>query len=103
MSAHTPGPWHVERDGDETMVWSGRTEQQAQWAIADVCGTASGIVGLRLGEGIANARLIAAAPDLLAALKAIAAIQYNRLDAEQGELSQHVEIAKAAIAKAEGR
>ena len=71
MSVHTPRPWHVSPlDGrtcgpSRLLVQSGTTISQMQ-AVA--------IVTLRTGETDANARLIAAAPDLLAALKAMVQI-----------------------------
>ena len=61
QTAHTPGPWRAVMDGDCLMVYpvmSGLTQS--------IC--AVGEVGARATE--ADARLIAAAPDLLAALRA---------------------------------
>jgi hypothetical protein len=57
---HTPGPWHVapEGPGDDLRVAVGAGE-----AIAHIT-----VIGR---EDIANARLIAAAPDLLAALRSL--------------------------------
>lgn len=57
MSEHTPGPWHVHW-GDK--VWSG-TEDDRKF-IAEAWGEEP-------GESEANARLIAAAPSLLEAIK----------------------------------
>jgi hypothetical protein len=84
MSKHTPGPWRV----------------------VDVPGEASHVIGannftvVRGGYvsdmDTANARLIAAAPDLLAALQLIA----NFSNQDVSDMVR--EIARAAIAKAEG-
>jgi hypothetical protein len=70
MNAHTPGPWIVEPHSDEDellYVAAGLTRANgiitATW-IAE-CDLQSG----DLEENAANARLIAAAPELLAALK----------------------------------
>lgn len=54
-------------------------------------------------EAMANAQLIAAAPDLLAVAKALAefADGNNRLNLT-GKLAESVGLARAAIAKAEG-
>lgn len=93
MSAHTPGPWvvaHELRPTDEM--------------VADLENGTYVVVEGRTGLGnfMADARLIAAAPDLLAALQAI-------VDQEQhdGQPETHMhdmaDIARAAIAKAEGR
>lgn len=56
--SHTPGPWTV---GDKRGVWVGPV------VMAD--GGKKGVAFV-VGESDANARLIAAAPDLLSALKA---------------------------------
>lgn len=58
MSDHTPGPWFV---GDKRGVWVGPV------VMAD---DGKRGVAFVVGESDANARLLAAAPDLLAALKA---------------------------------
>ena len=82
---HTPGPWHYE-DGTKTI----RSETTNYWiATMDSWDVA-------VDHG-ANAALIAAAPDLLAACNA--ALAY--LDAEDSA-GLVAEIA-AAVAKAEGR
>lgn len=58
MSDHTPGPWSV---GEKRGVWVGPV------VMAD---DGKRGVAFVVGESDANARLLAAAPDLLAALKA---------------------------------
>jgi hypothetical protein len=55
---HTPGPWNYDRSGYSLYVNSGRELV-----------TALSMDGKRLETSEANARLIAAAPDLLAALQ----------------------------------
>lgn len=84
---HTPGPWIYE-DGD---VLGG------PGGIACVVPlyTANG-----LGEGKANARLIAAAPELLEALQlALLVIASPNMHARQ----KNIDIIENAIAKAEGK
>jgi hypothetical protein len=81
QTAHTPGPWlPVELKLGSRSFWI---------AIHS---------GGRLPETEANARLIAAAPDLLEALKAIMSDRFNGPDSEPIWRR-----AEAAIAKAEGR
>lgn len=91
MAEHTPGPWEAIED---TVRARG-----SQRAIAD-CGTWH--VGT---QDKANARLIAAAPDLLDALKA--AVEWIDPDepdlVNREECAADLEKARAAIAKAEGR
>jgi hypothetical protein len=97
---HTPGPWSVS-NGLST-VWANDGERQ----IAD-CDKGP----LRsAGEDLANARLIAAAPELLAALREIesklTALLCDRvLDStlpEFYEVRDARNSARAAISKAEG-
>ena len=66
QAQHTPGPWRLNA-GNETLVMG---SNQRPIARAE-CG---GIAGIGLAEAEANARLIAAAPDLLAALEEMAAV-----------------------------
>jgi hypothetical protein len=57
-SKHTPGPWNIGEDGD-VFGFENST------CVAKVCGAPENIP-----EALANARLIAAAPTLLAVCKA---------------------------------
>lgn len=79
---HTPGPWDVVFDSCSAPKCGG------EWVID---GPPSGAHGQFELE--ADARLIAAAPDLLAALKALAEVDLLN--------PQHLVAARAAIAKAE--
>lgn len=89
---HTPGPWVVD--------WDSRT------ATVRTC---MGRAVARCYQGDDDASLIAAAPELLAAARALLAqiIETSAYDdAQSGEddgLLRDVEAARAAIAKAEGR
>lgn len=91
MSGHTPGPWEIRtvKQGYPYQIVAPNgthVRNVTRWAALSVPA---------LPEGQANARLIAAAPDLLAACK---------LALESGEfLCGEDGIVKAAIAKAEGR
>jgi hypothetical protein len=106
---HTPGPWRVDETWPEETntirvkrnVLCVKAEPQRTIAL---CGHGS------QDEAVANARLIAAAPELISALKAIQAringvfddpdlIQCGPL---QGPATDIDRIARAAIAKAEG-
>ena len=81
-SKHTPGPWNWEDSG----LWS-------RWDFV--------YTTKEIPEFEANARLIAAAPDLLEALKAI----YNAAPCEKpanAELWEAMQLTRAAIALAEG-
>lgn len=60
MSAHTPGPWR-------TAALYPQTVESADGSTIAVCKSIGGI----RAKGRINARLIAAAPDLLEALRAI--------------------------------
>lgn len=94
MSKHTPGPWQhsVKLSGSENHRGF-RILTADGWALADVQpADEDGI------EGEANARLIAAAPDLLEALKRIVGWDAAGLALTEDHAAQ----ACAAIAKAEG-
>ena len=85
---HTPGPW-TTNNGFTILSAKGKT------ASSDVPNKT-----ITDDEAIANAALIAAAPDLLAALEFCS----DALNTEAGGLYKaHIEQARAAIAKAEGK
>ena len=83
--AHTPGPWRV---GDAGCSVFGPKKSD---------GSLPAVIATKVRPG--NATLIAAAPDLLAALEAIERGLTNG-QKERGETFQS--IARAAIAKAKG-
>jgi hypothetical protein len=94
---HTPGPWtlHGWADNDYEIT-------AALDTVCNVPGFDDDTVDADRAE--ANARLIAAAPELLAALREIADECNRRL--RKGEDSGDrltLQLCKAAIAKAEGR
>ncbi len=97
-AAYTPGPWSVSKEGS---LAGGH-----YWTIfgRDGYETARSAGLSRPTEEIAaNARLIAAAPELLAALRAIVDRSSGRLyDTDQETGQTFDEIALAAIAKAGG-
>jgi hypothetical protein len=101
MSAHTPGPWKVDQQrrahGYNVAVFSGDI------AVADVPGI--GKDPANDPEADANARLIAAAPELLGALDDLAwIVEAGRVEpVARAEVDERLERARAAIAKAEGR
>jgi hypothetical protein len=80
---HTPGPWKVDSDGDGAIV------DQRGWCMARV--------NLDIFDCGANARLIAAAPDLLAALEAMLAEYDSITDPDSVCVA-----ARTAIRKAKG-
>ena len=92
MSKHTPGPWRVVEDRVPASleVYAGKTAIAECWRRADA-----------LTE-LANARLIAAAPELLASLQ----IMVDRFIDTEGSFgaweNEAIEVARAAIAKATG-
>lgn len=91
---HTPGPWFI--DGDDIRAPDGDDDP---WYVAEV------ITGCGPGDATpANARLIAAAPDLLEALKdAQKAIRELRDQGAPTAYWDDIEAAnKAAISKATG-
>lgn len=67
---HTPGPWDVAPSGYRVMSANRVVEGRTIWGVY-ICDTANN-PKTRTPENAANARLIAAAPDMLAALKELA-------------------------------
>jgi len=107
---HTPGPWEVRADPSHydsfTTVVAGSGEQR-KGMLRELIVEIGGWAGIETAE--ANARLIAAAPDMLEALKSLLAF-VNSLGMEFGGVSKEKYLeayeplnkAHAAISKAEG-
>lgn len=94
MTVHTKGPWEVaepDRNG-QAIVRAEEYEVATCWHHC---------LGSIEKEMEANARLIAAAPELLEALRGI--IEIGKRDMSNPKYDGYFESACAAIAKAEGR
>ncbi len=85
MSTHTPGPWVANCGAVETV------ERR---------GSASSVIAYGI-ESNTDARLVAAAPDLLAALTELYRLGEQE-NIDEGELQLAVRAASKAIAKARG-
>lgn len=99
VAKHTPGPWHLEASGPVsgkfTLPVFAEVRPGQRWSVAHANGVD--------GEARANARLIAAAPELLVALRAMLGIDNPAApDAGHVDYVRAVSLARAAIAKAEG-
>lgn len=100
---HTPGPW----EADHSDIWS----RSGKKFIAATMEDGEAFKGVSLAEAEANARLIAAAPELLAALKACRAALDAVIENNDGDVfgTHHnaamdaILAADKSIAKAEGR
>ena len=99
MSPHTPGPWAVDADDEPYAgIVEGTRIGNDTWTVA----MALADVPALEREVEANARLIAAAPDLLDSLRSIlglAEIKYGNLHAD---VTVEFDKARAAIARATG-
>ncbi len=95
----TPGPWFAD-NGDANGYWAIFQEADRQ-PVCYLVGVDKSPARLREAEEVANAKLIAAAPDLLKALKAM----MGRLEASgEAWMSDPAWLqGNAAIAKSEGR
>ena len=95
-ATHTPGPWKVSADPDAT------AQQRRCTTLHDarfVDGPSGHVCAMRdQASQQADARLISAAPDLLAALRVLTGFA----EAHDGEtlVREHLKIARAAILKA---
>ena len=102
---HTPGPWRVDDDSSDfdiyvvgRPVWGAkRYGVPGEW---DVCTIE--ILDERPDETMANARLMAAAPELLEAAKSMVA-RWPTDQQNDGPLYDEAQALRSAIAKAEGR
>ena len=95
--AHTPGPWKVAEN------LFGNTASYEVYANVETKSGKGGytrICQITPRDQKANARLIAAAPELLEALERLAYI--CTLPGVYPHVEGHVELARAAIAKAKG-
>jgi len=102
---HTPGPWFVDEDSRPGMSWNRHIYTKTERATA-ICFMAHSNGRNEAGDR-ANARLIAAAPDLLEALQAAVACGMVPISSvSEGGASKHsrqVQVAdmiRAAIQKA---
>jgi hypothetical protein len=104
LARHTPGPWALlddriaapcleHRNCEKTIAWLGRDEPDYEPLQCTHTG----------GQYI-NARLIAAAPDLLAVAQCLVCCEdENDLGVFAASVDNVIAMAKLAIAKAEGR
>jgi antitoxin (DNA-binding transcriptional repressor) of toxin-antitoxin stability system len=107
---HTPGPWGIGDSGTRSDgIWIEPTDKNAN-VLADIVGRLNDGEDTQItDEDIANARLIAAAPDLLAA--ANLALEYfeqcvmscdpDEAEEESGDVPEAAKL-RAAILKATG-
>lgn len=111
--SHTPGPWTLETVKTSVGVCHkvGEFPSRGTRPTTYACIYEDGSSGWRLlergdfsgSELYANARLVAAAPDLLASAKEFVALYDGLRDSIGKSVSEKLERAEAAIAKAEGR
>lgn len=110
MSGHTPGPWQVDpRYPIDVQTADGKQEVCTPFYEGSRGNVINPVTGVALyGEALANARLIAAAPELLGALVGmleIYGVREQHIEREPFASSTEVECcnaARAAIAKAKG-
>lgn len=101
MSKHTEGPWSLAEDGAEVFPIDG---PKSHVTVAFVNGAAQESQWFSKEEALANARLIAAAPTMLALLREIASQCERRLkNVHDEDIDRYMRLANAAIYAAEGR
>lgn len=111
MSKHTPGPWEVTNDINVFSALGAdsgdghKAHSTDGWQVADCSEGLTFVDGgmVELGYDVkkANARLIAAAPDLLEALEYMLNCQYDYDPRRQADCDMCAK-ARAAISKARG-
>ena len=98
---HTPGPWKFVDAHNQMQVSTRRDNGGTVIGIADICDSRDGTPEWR-----ANARLIAAAPDMLEALKVMTDVAQKAIIASGTDpefAAIRVADARAAIAEATGQ
>jgi hypothetical protein len=98
---HTPGPWEVDEDDRPGMSYNRQIIAKANnpAGYGTVCFMAHGWDG---GQDKANARLIAAAPELLEALRGLlGAIDFSGWNIDDDRWNKPIAKAKSLLAKAE--
>lgn len=94
IADHSPGPWrfeHGKKDKDALLIFN----HTGKWALANCSWPA----GVERDECVANARLVAAGPELLEACKAIVECSQYWANAFSGE-RRALDMARKAIVKA---
>lgn len=88
MSRFTEGPWHISQNRSSVGVYNASGNPVCKLPAAQ----------FTMLRKLADARLIAAAPDLYAALEVLLPIAATAY----GALSKDIDLARAALAKARG-
>jgi hypothetical protein len=97
---HTPGPWKVGQHLGSLSSFCVHMDAGDKGRGSEIV---EAVCGLDTDQRLANARLIAAAPDLLEALQEMVSIVAIHQDATNTKFAwAEMEVANAAIAKATG-
>ena len=110
MAEHTSGPWEIDSEDGQWWIYGGKDVRATVGvakcdlivnAVFGIC-KQQNVIGRRMpaAERIANAHLIAAAPDMLTALRGLLDVVNVRIDDPR---IKQFDAARAAVAKAEGR
>src|ERR1700755_2755817 len=107
--SHTPGPWTYRNEADREEVWIGVAGQSIGMMV--IATVQYGFTPPANLQQQANARLIAAAPDLLEAAKEWLRLHEQGMKSREaavemwgsGKVPRAMESLRAAITKAEGR
>lgn len=112
ITQHTPGPWMVSEIISNRAIFKEDSTGNLRMVKEelDLCIEGDGLILLTIDsrppEAQANARLIAAAPDLLAALESVCTIAscapHDDADRAEDALNKIFHKARAALAKAQG-
>lgn len=104
---HTPGPWEVivGYDGAVSVAASGSRRINLTTAGTPIIADIYDHADAENFSGLANARLIAAAPELLGALRGMLAldVEHSQRGPDDDDVCSEVRAARAAISKALGK
>lgn len=100
-SKHTPGPWHLGKNGDDCAknhaICAGSS------VIAKVYGRGYPVCSGWSEQSQADANVIVVAPELLAALKTVVEMEYDRDEESRNFDKERLQYFASLIAKAEWR
>ena len=102
-NANTPGPWRVYNEVARFPgIEAGLNGRNFSVVVYGNDNEIEGVKGRTHAEALANARIIAAAPELLAALEMV--LEYAEdCAADRGERPGCIDHARSAVAKAKGQ
>lgn len=100
QAQHTPAPWYIQTRAPYLEITF--KDEPFGHALADLHYGCPEITGITKEIALANAKLMAAAPDLLEALEGLLGSYQNQVDTDKPGNARHIDRAVSAINKSRG-